>query len=50
MNAGPNVSQVETADDLPLAIQVGEDGLSLCAHIEQNVDLTRLVWKHYRED
>ena len=49
-NTGPDVSQVETADNSPLAIQAGVDGPSLCAHGEQNVDLTHLVQKHYHED
>ena len=50
MNAGPDVSQAEAADDSPLAIQTGADRLSLHAHVEQNIDLTRLVRKHYCED
>jgi len=50
MNAGPDVSQEEAADDSPLAIQAGADGPSLRAHVEQNVDLARLVRKHYCED
>ena len=37
-------------DDSPLAIRAGADGQSLHTHIEQQVDLTRIVRKHYRKD
>ena len=37
-------------DDSPLAIQAGTDGQSLRTHIERQVDLARIVRKHYRED
>ena len=37
-------------DDSPLAIRAGADGQSLCTHVERQVDLTRIVQKHYRND
>ena len=37
-------------DDSPLAIQAGADGQSLHTHVERQVDLARIVQKHYRED
>ena len=37
-------------DNSPLAIRAGADGQSLRTHIEQQVDLARIVRKHYRED
>ena len=37
-------------NDSPLAIQAGADGQSLRTRIEQQVDLMRIVRKHYPED
>ena len=37
-------------DDSPLAIQAGAYGQSLHTHVEQQVDLTCIVRKHYRKD
>ena len=37
-------------DDSPLAIQAGADGQSLHTHVERQVDLMRIVRKHYHED
>ena len=37
-------------DDLALAIQAGADGQSLHMRVERQVDLARIVRKHYRED
>ena len=37
-------------DDSPLAIRAGADGQSLRTHVEWQVDLARIVRKHYRED
>ena len=37
-------------DNLPLAIQAGANGQSLCTHVEWQVDLARIVQKHYHED
>ena len=33
----------ESSDDLPLAIEAGADGQLLFTHVEQQVDLTRVV-------
>ena len=40
----------ESGDNLPLAIEAGADGQSLCTHVEQQVDLTRVVRRHYHID
>ena len=37
-------------DDLPLAIRAGADSQSPCTHVEQQVDLTHIVRKHYHKD
>ena len=37
-------------DNSPLAIWAGANGQSLHTHVEWQVDLTRIVRKHYRED
>jgi len=45
-----DVSPCQLSDDMPLAIESGADGESLCTHIEKDIDLARIVCKHYCED
>ncbi len=37
-------------DDLLLAIESGMDGHSLWTNMERNVDLARIICKHYHKD
>ena len=40
----------ESGDDLPLAIEAGVDGQSLCTHVERQVDLAHVKQRHYHVD
>src|SRR6266481_1197815 len=51
MNNRTSDSTSESSDnDLLLAIESGMDGHSLQTNVERNVDLARIVRKHYHED
>ena len=40
----------ESSDDSPLAIEAGVDGQSLCTRVEQQLDLTCVLQRHYHVD